>query len=111
VTGGAGCLDVSGGSLFVGNGLTVRRCDETSSQRWTLAADGTFRSSGLCARSEGGDLVLLRDCREGGAIQWRAGPDATLVNADARTCLTRAGENEAVRLAACGADGQAWRLP
>jgi hypothetical protein len=110
VSGGDGCLDVTAGSIIIGNGLAVRLCDRTSSQRWTLAADGTFRSVGLCARSEGDGVVKLQDCGSGGANQWRAGANGSLVNADVRQCLTRTGGG-AVRLAGCGAQGQDWALP
>jgi hypothetical protein len=110
VSGCDGCLDVTAGSIIIGNGLAVRLCDRTSSQRWTLAADGTFRSVGLCARSEGDGVVKLQDCGSGGANQWRAGANGSLVNADVRQCLTRTGGG-AVRLAGCGAQGQDWALP
>ncbi|MEV6490168.1 ricin-type beta-trefoil lectin domain protein [Actinoplanes sp. NPDC051633] len=108
VEGGEGCLDVTGGTIIIGTGLAVRRCDGTSTQRWTLASDGTFRAVGLCAQSAG-DAVRLQTCGVDGTLQWRVGEGGTLVNSAAGRCMTRSGSG--VRLAACGADGQGWKLP
>ena len=110
IAGGGACLDVVVGGVLLGNGLAARGCDGTSSQQWTVAADGTLRSMDLCARSEGDGVVRLQDCDKGGAIQWRTGTGGSLVNADAGQCLTRTG-GSGVRLAACDAQGQDWKLP
>ncbi|WP_285680508.1 ricin-type beta-trefoil lectin domain protein [Actinoplanes sp. NBRC 103695] len=102
------CLDIDAGILLLGDELVSRDCNNTSSQRFTLAKDGTLRVGGSCAIQEGG-AVKVRVCGDNAAAQWRAGPNNTLVNNSTKQCVT-ANDND-VTLATCGGDGQNWKLP
>jgi hypothetical protein len=90
-------------------------CDGTSSQAWTLAADGTLRLGGQCLQP-GTGLARLRDCDGSAAQQWRVGPAGLLVNPAAAACLgdPESGANEGTpqRTAPCDeSDPQRWILP
>jgi hypothetical protein len=114
ITGPGGhCLDV-GGIGLPGSPATARACNGTPSQRWTVAADGTLRAGGMCAKPDGGEVHLL-SCTADQSGQWRAGPGDTLVNLGGNQCLTDPDDGSRtggrMRLAACGAAGQRWKLP
>jgi hypothetical protein len=102
------CLDIDAGILLLGYELVARGCNNTSSQRFTLAKDGTLRVGGSCAVQEGGE-VKVRICNDAAAGQWRAGPGSTLVNNDSKQCLST-NDND-VAVATCGGSGQSWALP
>ena len=95
---------------FLGNALTVRECDGTASQRWTVHEDGRLEVLGVCARAESGGLVRLRACAGDGALTWKSGSVGSVVNVDDGTCLTR-GADESITVATCGRAGQDWTLP
>jgi hypothetical protein len=90
-------------------------CDGTGNQVWTLAADGTLRTSGLCAQPSAG-MVRLVGCDGNAAQQWRMGPARSLVNAASAYCLgdplAGATKGTLERIAPCDQSGpQQWILP
>lgn len=105
---GGDCLDIEAGIVLLGDELSTRDCNNTSSQRFTLATDGTLRVGGSCARQDGAS-VTVGICNDDEIGQWRAGPGNSLVNISSRQCLTAAGAD--VTLSACGNQGQSWALP
>ena len=107
---GDNCLDLLTDVYFLGNALTVRECDGTASQRWTVHEDGRLEVLGVCARAESGGLVRLRACAGDGALTWKSGSVGSVVNVDDGTCLTR-GADESITVATCGRAGQDWTLP
>jgi hypothetical protein len=116
ITGAGGhCLDIRGGIALLGSPVSAYACNNTSSQRWTLAADGTLRVGGSCAAADGAAATHLAGCDSSSAGQWRSGPGGTLVNVGTSRCLTDpdngAKTGGAMTLAACGAAGQRWVLP
>ncbi|MFG1609651.1 ricin-type beta-trefoil lectin domain protein [Actinoplanes sp. NPDC049265] len=106
------CLDIDAGIILFGDELVARDCNNTSSQKYTLAKDGTLRVSGSCAVQEGAE-IKVRACGSGAAAgdagQWRAGPGNSLVNNGSKQCVTA--NDSDVSLASCGGNGQAWTLP
>lgn len=108
VAGSGDCLDIDAGILLLGDELVTRNCNNTSSQRFTLAADGTLRVGGSCAIQEGG-AVKVRVCGNTASGQWRAGPNNTLVNNSTKQCVTA--NDDEISLATCGGNGQSWTLP
>jgi hypothetical protein len=103
-----------GGILLPGSPAVIRSCSTMPSQRWTLAADGTLRASGLCAEPDGGNVHLVT-CDTGQSGQWRVGAGKTLVNISTYQCLTDA-DNGAktgnrAKMSDCGGTGQSWNVP
>jgi hypothetical protein len=116
ITGPGGhCLDARGGIALLGSALTVYDCNGTSSQRWTVATDGTLRVIGGCAAAAGDGSVQVASCDTAAAGQWRARSGSTLINVGTGQCLTDPSNGEKtgvpLRLAACGGSGQRWSLP
>jgi hypothetical protein len=107
---GGHCLDIRGGVALPGGAVSTYACNNTPSQRWTLAADGTLRVGGMCAAPDG-SAVNLVGCEA--SAQWRAGGGGTLVSVGAG-CLTDPDNGTKtggrMTLAACGAAGQRWTL-
>ncbi len=108
---GGRCLALGGLLGIDGSPIQVYGCMDISAQEFTLAADGTLRVGGKCARPNDDASVRVAGCDGQATGQWRPGPNGTLVNGD--RCLTdpgRAGAN--VRVAACGGGPeQSWTLP
>ena len=116
ITGPGGhCLDARGGIALLGSELTAYDCNGTSSQRWTVATDGTLRVIGGCAGAAGDGSVQVTGCNTAAAGQWRARSGSTLFNVGTGQCLTdpRNGAKTGMplRLEACGGSGQRWALP
>jgi len=116
VTGPGGhCLDVEGGIALFGYALSVYDCNGDSSQRWTVASDGTLRTIGQCATAVDNSRVELAACGTSDSAQWRAGSGKTLVNVSTGRCLSDpdngAKTGISLRLAECGGSGQSWALP
>jgi hypothetical protein len=107
---GGNCLDVSAGIVLPGSAVAVRGCNGTLSQRWTVATDGTLRVGGSCAEAGGSGQVTVGLCGDAASAQWRSGAGGTMVNMGSGQCLTASADNR-VRVAGCGAGGQAWTLP
>jgi hypothetical protein len=109
------CLDLSGGSTADGARVQVSTCGGSSTQRWTIATDGTVQVAGKCAQAASDGSVQLATCG-GSATQWRAGSARSLVNTATGRCLTDpaggARSGSAVTVTTCtGATNQAWSLP
>jgi hypothetical protein len=90
-------------------------CDGTDAEVWTLAADGTLRTLGLCARPSAG-IVRLLSCDGSAAQQWRVGPVRSLVNIASAYCLgdplVGANKGTQERIAPCDQSGpQQWIIP
>jgi hypothetical protein len=114
VTGPGGHCLAMGGLGLPGSPAVAQTCNGTSYQRWTAAADGTLRVSGMCAVPDGSSVEMV-SCGSGQAGQWRTGPNSTLVNLAGNLCLTDpdngARTGGRMQLAACGGAGQRWALP
>lgn len=110
---GGRCLDAEAGLAVLGTRLAVGGCNDSLSQRWTMAADGTLRAGGSCAEATGDESVRLAICGSADAAQWRAGPGKSLVNLGGGRCLADPGDGgRMVRLAPCdGGSGQRWTVP
>jgi hypothetical protein len=115
--GGAGglCLDLAGAAAD-GTRVQVSTCNGGSTQRWTMAANGTVQVAGKCAQAASDGSVQLAACGSSTAAQWRAGSGRSLVNAATSKCLTDpaggAKPGSAVTVATCtGATNQQWSLP
>ena len=48
------CVDVAGGNSANGTPIVMNACNGSRGQRWTMAADGTFRAFGKCLDVSGG---------------------------------------------------------
>ena len=116
ITGSGGhCLDVKGGIVLFGSELSVYDCGGGTSQQWTVASDGTLRSTGQCATAGGDDTVQLSACGSADSQQWRARSSGTLLNVGTGKCLSDPSNGAktglSMRLAECGGSGQQWSLP
>ena len=116
ITGSGGhCLDVKGGIVLFGSELSVYDCGGGMSQQWTVASDGTLRSTGQCAAAGGDDTVQLSACGTADSQQWRAHSGGMLLNVGTLQCLTDPSNGAktglSMRLAECGGTGQHWSLP
>ncbi len=106
------CLE---GKANGGGQVRLWDCDGTDRQEWTLAADGTLRTVGLCVQPDTG-LVRLRDCDGSPAQQWRTGPAGSLVNPASARCLgdphSGTAKGTPQRTAPCDQSAsQQWELP
>jgi hypothetical protein len=109
---GGRCLALGGLFGADGSPIQVYDCMDINAQEFTLAADGTLRVSGKCARSTDDANVRVAGCDDAAAGQWRGGPGGTLVNSASGQCLTDPGQAGAtVRVTACGGADQRWTLP
>jgi Ricin-type beta-trefoil lectin domain len=114
LTGPGGHCLAMGGLGLPGSPTVLQSCNGTVFQKWTAAADGTLRVSSECASSAGTSVQMV-GCGSGSAMQWRAGPNGTLVNLAGNLCLTDpdngAKTGGRMVLAGCGGAGQSWTLP
>jgi hypothetical protein len=110
---GGRCLSLGGLLGLDGSPVQTAGCSGVSTQRWTLASDGTLQVAGRCARVGGDATVRIGGCTDEPAGQWRAGPDGSLVNPGTGRCLTDPGSLTAtVTVTDCtGAAAQRWTLP
>jgi hypothetical protein len=110
---GGRCLSLGGLLALDGSPVQTAGCSGVSSQRWTLASDGTLQVAGRCARVGGDAAVRIGGCGDEPAGQWRAGPAGSLVNPGTGRCLTDPGSLTAtVTVTDCkGAADQRWTLP
>ncbi|HEY3978436.1 MAG TPA: GH25 family lysozyme [Streptosporangiaceae bacterium] len=110
------CLTDPGGATAGGTPVRTAACGRAAGQAWTVAADGTLRTSGRClaAGAPPARRAVLAACSAAAAGQrWFAGPGGGLVSAAHGGCLTgpRAGAG-ALRVAHCASGpGQAWTRP
>jgi hypothetical protein len=108
------CLALGGLLGIDGSPIETASCSGGTSQKFTLATDGTLQVASRCAAA--GDDGSVRSDGCGGAGtggQWRAGPDGSLVNPASGLCLTDPGRSGATTtVASCtGGDSQRWSLP
>jgi GH25 family lysozyme M1 (1,4-beta-N-acetylmuramidase) len=92
--GGSGkCLNDPAGKTANGTRIDVWNCIGKSSQRWTVAQDGTLRTGGKClsvagdSTSSGARLQLEACDSADGAQLWQAATDGQLVNPQSGKCL------------------------
>jgi hypothetical protein len=116
ITGAGGhCLDAKGEIALIGSSLSVYTCNNTLSQTWTFATDGTLRVASMCAVATGDTSVHISTCGTGKDGQWGSGSGGTLVNKGTGSCLTDpdagAKTGSSLSLATCGGNGQHWSLP
>jgi hypothetical protein len=122
ITGLAGkCIGAAGGALANGTAIDLYSCVGSSTQQWTMAADGTIRNSGKCMDVSGsgtadGTKVQIYDCNGTGAQQWTYTSGRDLVNPQSGKCLDLTGNSSAdftpVQLWTCGnTANQKWVVP
>jgi hypothetical protein len=107
------CLALGGLLGIDGSPIQTVSCGGGTSQKFTLATDGTLRVASRCAVASGDGSVRSDGCGAGDSGQWRAGPNGSLVNPSSGLCLTDPGRAAATTaVAACtGGDSQRWSLP
>jgi len=111
---GGRCLALGGLLGIDGSPIQTASCIGGTSQKFTLATDGTLRVASRCAVTSGDGSVRSGGCTSAGTGgQWRAGPNGSLVNPSSGRCLTDPGKSGATtEVAACtGGDSQRWFLP
>ena len=84
--------------------VAIETCSRAARQRWTIAADGTVRVSGLClaagrASGSAGAALDLISCRNGGQ-RWHLGSNAVLTNLTDGRCLADTGARNGSRAVA-----------
>jgi hypothetical protein len=114
------CLQDPGNRNANGAKVEITNCVSGSTEKWTLAPDGTIRISGRCLNISGtsykGKAVQLWTCDSGPHQEWTLGSKGELVNPPSGLCLTDPGasrQNGAVPvMGGCGAHSwQQWNLP
>jgi hypothetical protein len=108
------CLTLGGLLGIDGSPIETASCTGGTSQRFTLATDGTLQVAGRCAAADGDGSVRSDGCGSAGdSGQWRAGPDGSLVNTSSGRCLTDPGRAGATTTTATctGGSDQRWSLP
>jgi hypothetical protein len=108
------CLALGGLLGIDGSPIQTASCSGGTSQRFTLATDGTLQVASRCAVSSDDGSVRSDSCGSAGdSGQWRAGPNGSLVNPSSGLCLTDPGRSGATTaVATCtGGDSQRWSLP
>lgn len=115
ITGAGGhCLDARGQIALLGSNLSVYNCNNTLSQKWTLATDGTLRVAGMCAAATGTTSVHVATCDTDDVSLWSRGSGGTLISKSTSNCLTDpdagAKTGNSLRLTTCGTTGQSWSL-
>jgi len=108
---GGRCL--SGYFTLDGSPVQAGLCAGGSSQRWTLASDGTLMVSEKCAQVTADGTVRIIGCDDRPSAQWRAGPHGSLINPETGRCLTDPGlAGATTEVTECtGATDQTWTLP
>jgi hypothetical protein len=122
ITGPAGkCIGAAAGATANGTAIDLYSCVGSSTQQWTMAADGSVRTGGKCMDVSGGGTtdgtrVQIYDCNGTGAQQWAYSAARELVNPQSGKCLDLTGNTSAdfttVQLWTCtGAANQKWNVP
>ena len=109
------CLDLLGGVAADDTPVLVAICTGGSTQRWTVATDGTLQVAGECALVVGDDTVHIVACDGRKTAQWRVS-GSTLINAADSKCLTDPAKGTLpgtlVTVTRCtDAANQQWSLP
>jgi hypothetical protein len=111
---GGRCLALGGLLGIDGSPIETVSCGGGTSQKFTLATDGTLQVANRCAAASGDGSVRSDGCGgTGDSGQWRSGPNGSLVNPSSGRCLTDPGTSGATTsVSACtGKDDQRWSLP
>jgi hypothetical protein len=118
ITGVGGlCLDDRSGITTNGNPIQVYGCNQTNSQKWTLAGDSTVRAFGKCMTVSGagtisGSLIVLYDCSGAGSQIWRLEANGEMFNPVSGRCLqdpNSGGQGTQLDIATCtSAAAQRW---
>lgn len=96
-------------------------CVNESTQKWTIATDGTIRNSGMCmavanGSTSDGAAVQIRTCNNTAAQQWVYSSGYDLVNPKANKCLDMTGKSSddftPLQIWTCsGGANQKWIIP
>lgn len=116
---GGKCLLDPGGKTANGTKAEISTCASGSTEKWTVASDGTLRANGHCLDIAGtggssGRTAQLWSCNGSVREQWVQGSDGEVVNPASGVCLiapsTRNGT--AAQTGACRArSSEQWTLP
>ncbi|WP_406841915.1 cysteine/serine endopeptidase inhibitor (plasmid) [Streptomyces sp. AHU1] len=114
------CVDIPGGHAADGVRVELHDCNDSKSQRWTIAPDGSYRSLGKCldpvyARTMNGTDIQVYRCNGLPNEEWRIGPNKSLVNVKSGRCLDARDHTTAngsrLQLWDCtGGSNQRWSL-
>jgi hypothetical protein len=116
------CLSDPGNKTANGTRVQIATCTSGSTERWTVASDGTIRANGHCLAIAGsgssmGNQLQLTSCGNANPRQlWLQGTDGELVNPASGLCLTDPGASRSNGIAAVmGAchvkSAEQWTLP
>jgi hypothetical protein len=116
------CLTDPGNKTASGTRVQIATCASGSTERWTVASDGTIRANGHCLAIAGsgssmGNQLQLTSCGNANPRQlWLQGTDGELVNPASGLCLTDPGASRSNGIAAVmGAchvkSAEQWTLP
>ncbi|WP_329426893.1 RICIN domain-containing protein [Streptosporangium sp. NBC_01495] len=115
------CIGAAGGATANGTAVDLYGCVGSTTQQWTLSADGTIKTGGKCldvagAATGNGAKVQLYDCNGTNAQKWYFTSAYDLINVNADKCLDLTGNTTAdftkVQLWTCtGAANQKWAAP
>lgn len=84
--------------------IAIETCSRAADEHWTIAADGTVRTSGRCLAAKSskttapGPLELM-SCTKGG-VRWQLGSNAVLKNLRSGRCLADTGRKNGTRAVA-----------
>jgi len=111
------CLRASG---VDGSPVQLWTCDGSAQQRWTIFADGTIRSNGLCLATAGGatangTTIQVATCNGTAAQRFQLNAAADIVNLPADRCVDvrdhGTADGTSIQLWDCGGtDNQKWTL-
>ncbi len=97
-TGGSLCAADASGSTAPGSPAITWTCDKAPEQAFSLLADHTVRTEGLCLQASAatnGSSVTFNTCNSGSTLQqWTAGTTGSLVNTASGMCLADPAANQ-----------------
>ncbi len=101
--------------------VAMAGCDGSAGERWTLNADGTMRTLGLCLEVNGGEVtdgarVQMGTCDGTAGQQWQATAGRDIVNPRSHRCLDvvdfNSRDGAALQIWTCvGGANQKWAVP
>ncbi|MFL6077952.1 MAG: lectin [Mycobacteriales bacterium] len=115
------CVDVANGGTANGTHVQLSTCGNTTSQAWTVGADGTLRALGKCmdvttSGTANGTKVQLYTCNGSGAQYWVPQANKALLNPESGKCLddpnSSTTDGTQLQIWTCNASAaQQWTLP
>ncbi|QMU70137.1 LamG-like jellyroll fold domain-containing protein [Streptacidiphilus sp. P02-A3a] len=97
-TGASLCAADASGSTTSGSAAIIWTCDQAPEQAFSLLADHTVRTEGLCLQASAtakDSLVTFDTCNSGNTLQqWTAGTTGSLVNTASGMCLADPSANQ-----------------